>query len=120
MKQHSFLYLDEDRLNAQSMNDWQMRAQMLDSFLLHFPEIILLVENALQRKDGSSLARAIHKLKGALGLFSVDALHSQAERAEKLAKEIHTNEMLLEIHLAIARAKVLVKEVEVLREKSIK
>ncbi len=120
MKQQSFLYLDEDRLNAQSMNDRQMRAQMVDSFLLHFPEIILLMEKALQRKDGSSLARAIHKLKASIGLFGIDALHSQAERAEQIATNIHTNETLLETHLAIARAKALVKEVEVFKENSIK
>jgi HPt (histidine-containing phosphotransfer) domain-containing protein len=116
MKQQSFLYLNEDRLKAQSMNDRQMRAQMVDSFLQHFPEIILLVEKALQRKDGGSLARAIHKLKASLGLFGVDALYSQAERVENIAADIHTNETLLETHLAIARAKALVKEVKLFKE----
>ncbi|NBP68764.1 MAG: Hpt domain-containing protein [Cytophagia bacterium] len=119
MKQQPFLYLDEDRLKTQSMNNQEILTQMVDSFLLHFPEIILLAETALQRKDGSSLARAIHKLKASIGLFSTDALHRQAERAEQIATDIHTNETLLETHLAIARAKVLVKEVEVFKEKSI-
>jgi len=116
----TFLYLDEDRLNAQSMNDGQMRSQMVDSFLLHFPEIILGVEKALQRKDGGSLARAIHKLRASLGLFGIEALYSQAERAEQIAADIHANETLLETHLAIARAKALIKEVKVFKEKSIK
>jgi HPt (histidine-containing phosphotransfer) domain-containing protein len=116
----SFLYLDEDSLNAQSMNDGQMLSQMVDSFLLHFPEIILLVEKALQRKDGDSLARAIHKLRASLGLFGIEALSSQAARVEQIAADIHTNETLLETHLAIARAKALIREVKVLKEKSIK
>jgi HPt (histidine-containing phosphotransfer) domain-containing protein len=118
MTQYSFLYLDENRLNEQSLNDQYMREQMVDSFLLHFPEIISRVEKALQKKDGGSLARSIHSLKASLGLFGVDALQSQAARVEVVASAIHTNETLLEAHLTIAKAKALVKEVEVLKEQS--
>ncbi len=120
MKKQSFLYLDEDRLNTQSLNNIEMRAQLVDSFLLYFPEIIINVEKALQRKDGGSLARAIHKLKASIGLFGVEVMHSQAARVEQIAAYIHTNETLLETLLTIARAKVLVKEVELYKEKSIK
>lgn len=116
MKPQSFLYLDEKRLHLQALNNQKIRDQLVDSFLMYFPEMIGRVENALQHKDGHSLARAIHMLKASLGIFSVDALVQQAERAELLACASNTNEMLLEGHLALAKAKVLMDEVKTFKE----
>jgi HPt (histidine-containing phosphotransfer) domain-containing protein len=118
MKQQTFLYLDEERLNEQSLNNRQMREELVNTFLLHFPNLITRAEKALLQKDVNSLARAFHNLKASIGLFGAADVQTQAAQAEKMATAIHSNESLLTVHIALAKAKELVKEVEVLKEKT--
>ncbi|MFO0505562.1 MAG: Hpt domain-containing protein, partial [Chryseotalea sp.] len=70
------------------------------------------------QKDGNSLARAFHNLKASLGLFGAADVQTQAAQAEKMATDIYSNESLLTVHIALAKAKELVKEVEELKEKT--
>ncbi|MCE2733800.1 MAG: Hpt domain-containing protein [Chryseotalea sp.] len=118
MKQQTFLYLDEERLNEQSLNNRHMREELVNTFLLHFPNLITRAEKALLQKDGNSLARAFHSLKASMGLFGATDVQTQTAQAEKMAMDIYSNESLLTVHIALAKAKELVKEVEVLKEKT--
>lgn len=53
--------------------DRKLASQIIRTFLLDTPKRMAEIQNALKRKDGEKTASLAHALKGAVGVFGVDA-----------------------------------------------
>ncbi|MGY8776819.1 MAG: Hpt domain-containing protein, partial [Longimicrobiales bacterium] len=51
------------------------------------PDLLAVIEDALEADDANALERAAHTIKGALGVFGAESARGRAEQLEVTARE---------------------------------
>ncbi len=78
--------IDQDALLARFDGDRRLLRQLARLFLADYPSNLAQIKNALRSGDASALAKAAHKLKGAVGNFAASKVVAAAESIEMLGK----------------------------------
>jgi two-component system, sensor histidine kinase and response regulator len=76
---------DRAALLARVEGDVELLQELVSLFLMDYPHRMAELEEALDTKDTTRLARLAHTLKGAVGSLTAQAASAAAQRLEQLA-----------------------------------
>jgi len=71
------------------LDDPALFREITDIFLKELPDNLAKIRQAVLEKDGTSIERVAHSLKGSVGNFGADEAHETAQRLETHGKENH-------------------------------
>lgn len=83
---------DLDVALARAGGDTALLKELAASFLVDGPKRLLEAKAALDRRDGTTLSREAHTLKGTAGLFGAAAVSRAASDLERLGRDGHLDQ----------------------------
>jgi HPt (histidine-containing phosphotransfer) domain-containing protein len=82
----NYKHLSMESLKNLDIVDPALVFQMMDIFLVEFPEQMQIIQNSLAEKNSHEFGRRIHALKGSISIFGCSELCVTLKKIEILAK----------------------------------